>query len=365
MRLIAVMAVTALLASCDRDAAARTDGGPVTTSGSTTEAAAAANPGQRRFRDWLTACDNVGMCHAFAPAAENVGWVRMTIPAGPDGSPSVLVGFWPEDGAFEGPMTVRVDETVFDARIDRNPDAPSYAAVSADRARDLIDAMAQGRTMSLQSGSETVPISLSGAAASLLWIDEQQGRLGTSTALLRRGSRPASSVPAAAAAPVIVAAPPVSQAGYGDQEGQTLPAAIEALPAVRECRAETAFNPDLQKVISSARLDARTVLWSVPCGLGAYNFANAYFTARPDGSQPQRVTFPAGSGKPEALLVNSAYDPATRVMDAFNKGRGLGDCGEAASWTWTTEGFVLRSASEMPECWGVPSAFWPASWVSQ
>lgn len=364
MRVIALTAITALLAACGEGQTAK--------AGSTGDAAAAAGAAsagrssdQQRFRDWLAVCDNIGTCHAFGPASEGTGWVRISMAAGPDAAPGVVFGFWPENGEFGAPVTARVDGIAFEARAEIGEDAAPVATVSPDRTRALVDAMAQGTAMALHAGSETAPISLTGAAASLLWIDERQGRLGTTTALMRKGSRPASAVPAAPARPRIEPAPAVSQTGYGDQEGQTLPASIEALPAVVQCRADTAFNPDLQKVISSARLDANTILWAVPCGLGAYNFSSAWFTTTPEGLNPRRITFPTAAGEPEDQLVNAAYDPATRVIDAFNKGRGLGDCGMADSWTWTGQGFVLRSSSEMSECWGVPSDYWPTSWVSE
>ena len=362
MRVIALVTVAALIASCGDGQAAKA--GP---NGSAAPRAATADPGagQQRFRDWLAVCDNIGTCHAFGPASEGSGWVRISVAAGPDAAPAVAVGFWPADGDFGGPVTARVDGVVFEAATVAGEDALPVALVGPDRARALVDAMAQGRAMTLNAGTETVPISLTGAAASLLWVDERQGRLDTVTALMRKGSRPASAVPAAPPAPRVVAAPAVAQTGYGDQEGQTLPAAIEALPAVVQCRADTAFNPDLQKVISSARLDSNTVLWAVPCGLGAYNFSSAWFTTTPAGTNPRRVIFPGAAGEPQDQLVNAAYDPATRVIDAFNKGRGLGDCGMADSWTWTGQSFALRSSSEMSECWGVPGEYWPASWVSQ
>ncbi|WP_428150353.1 DUF1176 domain-containing protein [Brevundimonas sp.] len=363
MRVIALMAAAALLASCGDGQSAKA--GPKTAVPARGAAADDQGAGQQKFRDWLAVCDNVGTCKAFGPASEGTGWVRIRIPAGPDATPSVAFGFWPDDGDFRGPVTARVDGVVFEAAAVTGQDAPPVAIVGPDRARALVDAMAQGTAMAVNAGSETVPISLTGAAASLLWIDEHQGRLGTTTALMRKGSRPASTVPAAPVAPRITPAAAVSQAGYGDQDGQTLPAAIEALPAVVQCRADTAFNPDLQTVISSARLDANTVLWSVPCGAGAYNFSSAWFTTTPNGTDPRRVTFPTAAGEPEDQLVNAAYDPATRVIDAFNKGRGLGDCGMADSWVWTGQGFVLKSSSAMSECWGVPSDYWPASWVSE
>jgi hypothetical protein len=365
MRLIGLLALAATVSACGDGTSGEGQAKAATGPGATAAAQRGGNPGQHAFRDWLVACDNSAACYAFGHATEGTGWVRISIPAGPEGAPTVVVGFWPETGAFGGPVTARVDGVAFAAEAEVGEEAAPVAKVDPGAARALIDAMARGQAMALHAGAETVPISLSGATASLLWIDERQGRLGTTTALIRKGDRPASAVPPAPALPRIEPAPGVAQAGYGDQEGQTLPAAIEALPAVVQCREDTAFNPDLQQVISSARLDADTVLWSVPCGLGAYNFASAYFTTDPRGANPRRVTFPTATGEPETLLVNAAYDPATRVIDAFNKGRGLGDCGMADSWTWTARGFVLRSSSEMPECWGVPSEYWPMSWVTE
>ncbi|WP_217591550.1 DUF1176 domain-containing protein, partial [Burkholderia sp. GbtcB21] len=52
---------------------------------------------------------------------------------------------------------------------------------------------------------------LSGLNAALLLNDDTQGRVGTVTALLRPGNRPAPSVPAAPALPpAVVPAPPVA-----------------------------------------------------------------------------------------------------------------------------------------------------------
>ncbi|WP_175724569.1 DUF1176 domain-containing protein, partial [Burkholderia ambifaria] len=51
------------------------------------------------------------------------------------------------------------------------------------------------------AAARTPRVSLSGLNAALLLIDDTQGRIGTVTALLRKGTRPASSVPAAPALP--------------------------------------------------------------------------------------------------------------------------------------------------------------------
>ena len=115
-------------------------------------------------------------------------------------------------------------------------------------ARAAIDAMAQGKVMTIR-GASTQDVSLHGAAAALLWIDEKQGRLDTPTALIRRGSRPAALVPIAPPLPTVTPAPAVDQVGFGDQN-QKVPAALRARTEV-ECRVKTAAGRWRTLVVTS------------------------------------------------------------------------------------------------------------------
>jgi hypothetical protein len=206
-------------------------------------------------------------------------------------------------------------------------------------------------------------MNLSGASAALLWIDERQGRLDTVTALVRKGSKPASAVRAIPVLPGVAAAPAVSQTGFGDT-GQTLPAAVEATTEAKQCRADTDFSPEIQKEVQSARLDASTELWGVPCFVGAYNFGTRYFLTGPGGSNPRLASF-KGTGEPEDVLTNAGYSAETRTLSQFAKGRGIGDCGVATTWTWTGREFTLTEESVMGECWGAGAERWPTTWRSR
>ena len=53
--------------------------------------------------------------------------------------------------------------------------------------RTFLDAVRNGAQMKAGTGEEAPTASLAGLSAALLLIDETQGRLGTKTALLRRG----------------------------------------------------------------------------------------------------------------------------------------------------------------------------------
>lgn len=314
----------------------------------------AVRPESRTFRDWRVSCDNGADCFAFGPAVEGgTGWVRVHMPAGPQARPDVRLGFWAQgDGA--GALKVAIDGR--DLAVSAQ-DLEETWVVLADPAA-AATALAAGRGLTLSRGGETQALSLNGASAALLWIDERQGRLDTTTALVRRGDRPASAVPAAPVLPVVTPAPAADQSNLPT----ALPAALAGRDDVVECRAEMDHLPQVRDAVSRARLDARTELWGVPCGAGAYNLSTQFFLTGPDGADPRPLAFSSTLGEPQELLTNAEYDPDTRQLSQFAKGRGLGDCGVIQSWTWTGREFTLSQDTVMGECWGVPGDLWPTAW---
>jgi hypothetical protein len=47
------------------------------------------------------------------------------------------------------------------------------------------------------------------------------------------------------------------------------------------------------------------------------------------------------------------------TLRTFNKGRGIGDCGDEESWIWDGKTFRLAEVKTMPHCRGVPGDDWP------
>lgn len=369
--LAALATATGLIAACGQDSGAGSQESPLSPEG--ISLAGARDPGlvsdqsssqplqppqTRTFRDWFAVCDNGNDCMAFGRAAEGgVGWVRVSMPAGPQARPQVMAGFWPNEGdPATAPTVVTIDGRRM-AAVETSPQEPEVTLADPTAA---VAALVAGRQMTLSLGREVQPMVLTGATAALLWIDERQGRLDTVTALVRRGSQPASAVPPAPSLPAVRAAPAISQEGFG-QYAPRLPATIEAMAETRECRADTEFSPDVQKEVQSARLDARTELWGVPCYVAAYNSGTRYFLTGPNGSGPRLLTL-RGTGEPTDILTNASYSPDTRTLTQFSKGRGLGDCGVASSWVWTGTSFVLSEESVMENCWGAMADRWPTTW---
>lgn len=373
---LSVLALAAFaVAGCGDQDAAKTSAAPKAAMPATAAAPAAAPVLQirsetKQFRDWSATCGNDGTCWAFGFAPEfAAGWVRITLAPGPDAQPQILFGYWP-DGDAKGPgqIALTIDGRAFAAALSAEGEAEAPIGEIRTDARAVIDALAQGKVMIIR-GASSQDVSLHGAAAALLWIDEKQGRLNTPTALIRRGDRPAATVPVAPPLPTVTPAPAVDQTGFGDVN-QTVPAALRSRTEVGTCLKESAM-PAISDMVMSARLDARTELWAVPCGAGAYNVTHNWYLTGLGGRDP-RPAILAGTAGPGAdpvmadnSTVNGAYDPKTRTLSAFAKGRGIGDCGSAQTWAWTGDRFTLTMESTMGQCAGVRSDLWPVAWRTQ
>lgn len=102
-------------------------------------------------------------------------------------------------------------------------------------------------------------------------------------------------------------------------------------------------------------------LFRFPCGSGAYNTVEVYYTVDEYG-ETRPVTFADPEldiryenddfeGKLESMtiigyrandqLVNSDYDPATKSIYSYSKWRGLGDASSAGTWLFRSGAFTL------------------------
>lgn len=357
MRLIGVAAMAGVLAACGSevpapDPAARPEAPPGT---AIAARAAQGGPESRAFRDWRAVCDNGGRCAAHA-GSDTSGWLMVRMDAGPNARPEILADL-PEIGG----VAIRLFIDGRSHALVRASGEGGGHAVPTEATSTILARLAAAREIRLVAPAFEATIPAAGISATMLWIDERQGRLGTTTALVRRGDRPPSTVPEAPALPTVTAAPSVSQAGFGDS-AQTLPAALEALPAVQGCRSGTGQTAWVQKEVRSARLDATTELWAVPCFTGAYNIGHEWFVTGPGGSNPRAALLPSSSGATDGETINGAFAPGTRTLTAFAKGRGIGDCGIVQAWTWTGREFVLTHEAEMQDCDGIPASLWPTTW---
>lgn len=328
------------------------------------------------IRNWLAACDNVRTCRALSLPDEGADdrWFIRLDRDGEGGAPvKLMLATAEENGRREGPLELRSGaETIVTL-------TPGQGYVVQDdgliiQNREAIEAIiaALRRVPSLELHFATPPadgkarptISLDGASAALLWIDDRQKRIGTVTALVRRGDKPASAVPA----------PPRMPPALPELTGNAAPPTSVTPAARREMERQSAGYCDRDQTLPSneptfiARLGRDLLLASVPCASGAYNFSRAYFLLQ-DGPRPQvrPANFPRPyrlgrdetGEEPSNVLINGDTDDRQGGVSYYSKGRGLGDCGDTGSWQWDGQAFRPVAAMRMPTCRGIGADHWP------
>ncbi|WP_158673569.1 DUF1176 domain-containing protein [Bosea sp. FBZP-16] len=323
--------------------------------------ALAAVPQPKGFRDWMAGCDNLKSCTALSvpsDGTDTIAYLRLERPAGPEGAAKLVLrlrGEWQKP-----PLTVelKLDGAAFPAGGKSMPVAADadLATVTFQPAETtaFIDAARKATKLSVAVPGATAEVSLSGAVATLLWIDEQQGRLSTPTALIRKGS--VGTAPAAPAMPVITARP--ASGALSEKDAKALAAALRRQIKQRDpdqCEdGEMTTKQDI-----AWRLDARRSLVSLTCSLGAYNASNAFWIVENGAVASARpVEFPWTDDSEKNTLVNGAFEPKTGRIEYFAKGRGIGDCGALGGYAWTGTGFALTGFSMMGECRGIGSDDW-------
>jgi hypothetical protein len=328
------------------------------------------------FRDWYVGCDNLRNCSAFGFEADDpsAAWMRIERSGAPAASARITI-------AADVNEKTRVELVFDDAALgglpagpltpEKGDDQPFGRVIVDDPAavETLIASLRKAQTIVVRrldppgaekSDPQTSRISLSGAVAALLWIDEQQQRLGTAAAFIRRGDRPASSIPPQPKAPAVQAAKAPAGAAPKPQaaELRVLTARARAL-----CADDTRTELD-----DSARLsrDVSLHIFGCPDMSGMYNRTGVALIApdgRPQEARAGKFVYPAEvAGNDHAsggTVTNAGFDQGAMTLSTFNKGRGLGDCGVAEDWVWDGHAFRLVLLRAMAHCKGIGQDDWP------
>jgi hypothetical protein len=331
-------------------------------------AAAPASADVKAFRDWLAACDNVRSCTAYALQEYSGGlYLRVDRDGGAEAPPRYTILVEAEEGA-------KIALAFDDASLGGLPQGPIAAqsggdmtriAISAEAAEPFLASLRKARKIvvtraEVKQGADSLigEISLSGAAAALLWIDEQQKRLDTATALIRRGAKPASAVPPPPALPVVQAAKP----GPAPNEKKFPPALLAKGRTI--CGPDDP-NPEPGEINA---LSGNLVAYRFECRAmsGAYNAWSGLVIAprdKPEAGRVVQLPYPPGetavTGVEKHLVVNAGFDAKTLTLSMFAKSRGPGDCGSSGEWVFDGVAFRLTRYQAMPKCAGLIFDEWP------
>jgi hypothetical protein len=306
---------------------------------SATDSHAPPKPGTlKTFTDWTAGCDNTLRCT-----------LGSLLPDQSTGEDNVTLNLVREPGPVAnggGKMSLAI-ETRNDQAATKRPPA-SFAvdgtAIALHDAAALAAAIANAQSLKILDANDgtLATLSLKGAAAALRYIDAQQGRAGSTDAIVAKG--PAPSRARTPAVPIIAAIAPSGGAA------KLTPAQVATMRKRATC--------DLQGVTPETHaLGGGKSLVILPCSTGAYNLIGALFII--DGAKitPAQLDAPSGfeetgadSGTPVKSVVNGAFENG--VLTSYAKGRGIGDCGVHQSFVWDATRFRLSEQSEMGECRG-------------
>lgn len=346
-----------------------------------TAPAASAHASFKDFRDWLAACDNLRNCSAFAVNSESddaAAYLRIDRGGTADAPVIVTLSVELRDAkaytlAFDDPALPGLPTGTLVGEEGEANDYRRTEIAKGQAANALIESIRKAKAIVVtrqfpdgkKSDYAVSRISMAGATASLLWIDDQQKRLDTVTALVRRGPKPASAVPPQPKAPVIVAAKP-SKAKAPENHSPAL------LAKGRKLCDENDANSQIEDVNP---LGGGQFLYQFTCpdSSGAYNFWNVFLIGPAGNVKALRaVAFRRPPGmrdgdkdEPRSGLTNPVFDPETMTLTSFNKGRGYGDCGDEEHWVWDGKAFQLALERSMGECKRIPLDDWPVTWRAE
>lgn len=323
----------------------------------------ARQPVYRVFQDWVVACSNVGTCEMQSASPGNTLWLTLRREAGGNGPLQLRLEAGPELGVASLRLDaepLRPGPSAWQASVEEG----HAALVTADlaTAQGFLQAIRNGQTLQAGDGTNAPSLSLAGISAALLFLDDAQGRLDSTTALFRTGSRPAAAVPDAPPTPRLrPAAPPPTRLDSTQQQDLIIRVRKQAAEYC-DIAVDSAFD-------SAHPLTRDEALVMIECWRGAYQSGYLLFRTAVDAPGPAvrlSLPWPAGvKGRDEEQIdtfVNADYAPEIGLLSHFSKGRGIADCGEAASWIFDGHDFQLRSASYLDRCSGANPGGFPILW---
>jgi hypothetical protein len=336
---------------------------------------------EKEFKDWLVSCDNLRNCSAYGldKSLSGGSYLRLERGGAPNAPVKITLAV---DGNVGVTFTAKFNDPSLPGLPDnaitgvRNEDDERYRVVLTETvsADMLIASIRKAETINIvrqdpagaKNKSDPVDseISMAGAAAALLWMDEQQKRLGTVTALIRKGDKPASAVPPQPKAPVVVAAKSANKAATGKAPAKTDPALI------KKGRALCGEEDEGSKLTETWPLGNNQFLYAFSCpdSSGAYNYRYGFLVATGGNAATARAVsfkWPIKIGDLETdpgadeTIVNPSFDEKTMILSGFNKGRGLGDCGTSEEWVWDGKSFKLAELKMMGQCRLILLSDWP------
>ena len=299
-------------------------------------------------KDWYLACDNTGTCRAAGYQDEDNSdplALMLVREAGP-GTPvqaRLMMGmeFYPD----ESPLRLSLDGTEL-GPLTPIKGGEAYA-LNQQQTDKLLAALAGSPEITAHNDKGRWLLSTRGSSAVLRKMDDFQGRVGTTGAILVKGPKAEDKVPVPLPIPEIKAV--AIQGDFttieADDNGYQA-----ILNATLKSLGEECFCPALvgegrwedEKVeFEYLSLGEDKALVRSFCWLAAYNGGSGYWVVNKMPPIKAKLITDSGTGFYQGEISES------------HKGRGLGDCFSSKSWQFDGHDFVLASELSTGLCRGV------------
>ena len=320
-----------------------------------------------QHEDWDIACDNTGTCRA-------AGYQNEEMPLDAEGYPEPVSLLLTRPAGADAPVHAQI-QIIPDERDGKYVDTQATLSLNGKTlgtftlpANDPVQTLDDKQTQALlaalpqtetdivvTAGKRQIPLSDKGAAAVLLKMDEFQKRLGTPSALIKKGNSKHAVLEPVPAPPVKAVIPPQ------DAPRELAANSPQALALMKLFDKD--FNGDSAPCTPQKEGNAFTlyplapgrVLTETNCWLGlSYNDALHYAIVSDD----LKTVITKVHGSMEGDFNLNDYNPASGELTGAFKGRGVGDCWHEERWRYDGERFVQSFVANHGQCKGFPGGAW-------
>lgn len=300
-------------------------------------------------KDWEIACDNTRTCRAAGYQSDDEDEIPVSVLltrlAGPGEKVKgeLMIGDYDEEQLKKLPdpirLTMKINGKGYGIVAVKQKDM--VGDLSDEQVTGLIDSLPRSSVIEWGIGENRWLLSDKGASAVLLKMDEYQGRLGTTGALIKKGKLGEEKVLPPLPAPVVVAVkvagPESGERQISDKEQKILRDALKKTVEEDDCY--LLFESEAGGAqISITRLGNKKLLASTLCWSAAYNAGSGYWVINEVNPYNPVLVTPQGT------------DYSDGVISSSQKGRGIGDCWSSDVWTWNGKEFVHTESSTTGMC---------------
>jgi len=320
--------------------------------------------------NWQVVCDNTRTCRVAGYSSD----------ASMDQSASVLFTVSPKvatpkaqiqlaSKASKGQAELWLNNKNYGTLQPAGSDAALYD-LSAKQTQAIIDKARINNKIEVRAGSNRWRISDKGISSVLLKLDDVQGRVGTSMALISKNQRSQQTPKAALPIPTINKASAYSAKNsnaltaskrkyfqqninkWVDIDSKQLTGAGNAIGACELVNPKTSEYQRMAAYGSTVldwdfiAVDNANTLATHLCSSGAYNSNRGYWLINND--KPSNPV----------LITTAGSDYEAGEIRAAHKGRGVGDCLSNATWTWNGKTFVKSAEASTGLCRGFAGGAW-------